>query len=166
MGEGGGEGRGIVLETACWRGEGAIRMECPRRDELIGRNGEIRTHRMASAGDTRRHCEAVYPLGTCIRSVWILSQHSCLVCHLRCAPASPRPRLCWHAFACQHGPPSACGCSSCGPDLILPLRASLRLILFCTCPPLCVVALWPMPAWVWHDVRPVFFVWRGLRRTR
>ena len=33
----------------------------------------------------------------------------------------------------------------------------LRLILFCTCPPLCVGALWPMPAWVWRDVRSVFF---------
>ena len=40
---------------------------------------------------------------------------------------------------------------------ILPRRACLRLILFCTCPPLCAGALWPMPAWVWRDVRSVFF---------
>ena len=33
----------------------------------------------------------------------------------------------------------------------------MRLILFCTCPPLCVGALWPMPAWVWHDVRSLHF---------
>ena len=25
------------------------------------------------------------------------------------------------------------------------------------CPPLCAGALWPMPAWVWRDVRSVFF---------
>ena len=29
----------------------------------------------------------------------------------------------------------------------------LRLLLFCTWPPLCAGALWPMPAWVWRDVR-------------
>ena len=28
------------------------------------------------------------------------------LCRLRCAPARPRPRLCWHAFACLPGPPS------------------------------------------------------------
>ena len=48
-----------------------------------------------------------------------------------------------------YGPPSARGCSACGPVLISPRCACLRLILFCTCPPLCVRALWPMPAWVW-----------------
>ena len=41
--------------------------------------------------------------------------------------------------------------------LCLPRHCSLRLLLFCTCPPLCAVALWPMPAWVWRDVRFVFF---------
>ena len=25
------------------------------------------------------------------------------------------------------------------------------------CPPLCVGAMWPMPAWVWRDVQPLFF---------
>ena len=29
----------------------------------------------------------------------------------------------------------------------------LRLLLFCTCPPLCAGALSPMHAWVWRDVR-------------
>ena len=36
-------------------------------------------------------------------------------------------------------------------------RCFLRLLLFCTCPPLCAGALWPIPAWVWRDVRYVFF---------
>ena len=49
------------------------------------------------------------------------------------------------------------GCSAYGPGLIFPRSACLRLILFCKCPPLCVGALWPMPAWVCHDVRSVFF---------
>ena len=31
---------------------------------------------------------------------------------------------------------------------LLPLGACLRLILLCTCPPLCAGVLWPMPAWV------------------
>ena len=41
--------------------------------------------------------------------------------------------------------------------------ACLCLILFCMCPPLCVGALWPMPAWVWRDVRSgfFFFAWQG-----
>ena len=34
---------------------------------------------------------------------------------------------------------------------------SLRLLLFCTCPPLCAGALWPMPAWVWRDIGFIFF---------
>ena len=42
--------------------------------------------------------------------------------------------------------------------LILPRRTCLRLILFCICPPLCAGALWPMPAWVWRDVRSDFFI--------
>ena len=53
---------------------------------------------------------------------------------------------------------------------------SLRLLLFCTCPPLCPGALWPMPAWVWRDVRCGFsfflcfnylntiLLWRGVLR--
>ena len=40
-----------------------------------------------------------------------------------------------------------------GPDFAR--SACLRLVLFCTCPPLCVAALWPMPTWVWC-VRSVF----------
>ena len=83
-------------------------------------------------------------------------QRSFLGCRLRCAPASPRPRLCWHAFPCLPGPPSVRGCSADELCSILPRRTCLRLILFCTCPPLCAGALWPMPAWVWHDVRSVF----------
>ena len=39
----------------------------------------------------------------------------------------------------------------------LPRSACLRLILFCTCPPLCAGAPWPMPVWVWRDVRSIFF---------
>ena len=49
------------------------------------------------------------------------------------------------------------GCSAYAPGPILPQSACLRLILFCTCPPLCVGALWPMPAWAWRDVRSFFF---------
>ena len=55
------------------------------------------------------------------------------------------------------GPPSMRGCSAYGPRPGLPRSACLRLILFCTCPPLCAGALWPMPAWVWCDVRSDFF---------
>ena len=106
-----------------------------------------------TAALTQRVCA----LGTSSCSAWILSQRSCLVSRLRCAPASPRPRLCWHTFACLPGPPSMRGCSAYGPGPILPLRACLRLILFCTCPPLCKGVLWPMPAWVWRDVRSEFF---------
>ena len=90
--------------------------------------------------------------------VWILLQRSFLGCRLRCAPASPRPRLCWHAFPCLPGPPSVRGCSAFELCSILPRRTCLRLTL-------CAGALWPMPAWVWRDVRSVFFfrlasVWR------
>ena len=67
-----------------------------------------------------------------------------------------RPRLCWHALACLSDPPSMRGCSAYELCSILPLNTCLRLILFCTCPPLCAGALWPMPAWVWRDVRSVF----------
>ena len=65
--------------------------------------------------------------------------------------------LCWHTFACLPGPPSMRGCPACGPGPILPRRACLRLILFCTCLSLCAGVLWPMPAWVWRDVLSVFF---------
>ena len=49
---------------------------------------------------------------------------------------------------------------------ILPQRTCLRLILFCTRPPLCAGALLPMPAWVWRDVRSVFFLFRCLHQKR
>ena len=94
-----------------------------------------------------------------IKLQWlVLSQRSCLVWRLRCAPAAarPRPRLCWHSFACLPGPPSKRGCSASGQGMILSRTACLRLIPFCTCLPLCVGALWPMPAWVLRDVRSVF----------
>ena len=35
---------------------------------------------------------------------------------------------------------------------------SLACLLFCTCPPLCAGALWPMPAWVWRDIRSLFLL--------
>ena len=35
-------------------------------------------------------------------------------------------------------------------------HCSVRLPVFCTCPPQCLGALWPMPAWVWRDVRSGF----------
>ena len=75
-----------------------------------------------------------------------------------CAPASPRPRLRWHALACLPGPLPAHGCSAYGPVLLLPQCPCLRLLLSCTCPPLCAGVLWPMPAWVWRYVRsaPLF----------
>ena len=47
------------------------------------------------------------------------------------------------------------GCSAYGPGQIMPRSAGLRLLLFCARPPLCAGALWPMPAWVWHDVRSI-----------
>ena len=43
------------------------------------------------------------------------------------------------------------------PRTYLPGSACLRLILFCTCPPPRVGALWPMPAWVWCGVRRILF---------
>ena len=86
-------------------------------------------------------------------------QRSFLGCRLRCAPAIPRTRLCWHAFPCLPGPQSVRGCSASDLCSILPRRTCLRLILFCTCPPLCAGALWPMPAWVWRDVRSVFLIY-------
>ena len=42
--------------------------------------------------------------------------------------------------------------------LCLPRRCYLRLLLFCTCPPLCAGALWSMPAWAWRDDRSVYYV--------
>ena len=71
----------------------------------------------------------------------------CVVCGVH--PTAPPPRLCWRTFACLHGHPDMRGCSAYGPGPILTRRACLRLILFCTCPPLCAGVLWPMPAWVW-----------------
>ena len=59
----------------------------------------------------------------------------------------PRPHLCRHAFASLLFPPSVHGCAAYGPVLILPRRAALRRILFCTGPPPSVGALSPMPAW-------------------
>ena len=41
---------------------------------------------------------------------------------------------------------------------MLPRRTCLCLIMFCTCPPLCAGALWPMPTWVWRNVRSVFLL--------
>ena len=40
---------------------------------------------------------------------------------------------------------------------ILPRCTCLRLLMLCTCPPLCVGVLWPMPSRVWHDVPSFFF---------
>ena len=42
-------------------------------------------------------------------------------------------------------PPFARGWPAYGLILFLPRRACMRLILFCTCPPLCKGALWPIP---------------------
>ena len=61
-------------------------------------------------------------------------------------------------FPCLLGPPSVRGCSASELCSILPQRTCLRLILFCTCPPLCAGALWPMTGWVWLDVRSVIFI--------
>ena len=46
--------------------------------------------------------------------------------------------------------------------VILVCCCSLRLLLFCTCPPLCAGALWPMPAWVWRDARFFYNFFFGL----
>ena len=43
---------------------------------------------------------------------------------------------------CSTGPQSVRGCSASELCSILPRRTCLRLILFCTCPPLCAGALW------------------------
>ena len=87
--------------------------------------------------------------------VWILSRCSCLVCRLRCAPASPRPRLRWHAFALL-GPPSARGCSVYGaiqscpvwpaPDHVLHMSANVRRGTVADAP------------WSWRSGRSVFFL--------
>ena len=44
-------------------------------------------------------------------------------------------------------------------------RVRLRLLLFGTCPPLCVGALWPITAWVWRDVRSGIFCFNGQPNT-
>ena len=80
--------------------------------------------------------------------------------------ASLRRRLCWLAFAPLPGPPSMRGCSAYAPSPILPRSACLRLILFCTCPSLCVGAMWPMAAWVWRDVRIFFIFFSTLPESR
>ena len=49
---------------------------------------------------------AVILLGEWRCSACLLSRRSCLVCHLRCAPACLRPRLRWRALAYLLGPPS------------------------------------------------------------
>ena len=59
-----------------------------------------------------------------------------------------------------------CDCSANGTAPILPRRACLRLVLLCTCPPLCAGVLWPMPAWVWRDVRSGFFFFFFLLTAR
>ena len=47
------------------------------------------------------------------------------------------------------------------------MRCFLRLLLFCTCPPLCAGALWQMAAWVWRDFRFFFFFFLvASRRSR
>lgn len=79
---------------------------------------------------------------------------SCLV-RPRCAPAGPGPHLCWRAFAFLLGPPSARACSAYCPGSLLPRCTCPRLILCCTCPPMCIWARWPMPACVWRDVQSV-----------
>ena len=77
-------------------------------------------------------------------------------CRLRRARGCLRLSLCWQAFALLLGRPSIRGCSPYGLVLCLPRRCSLRLLLFCTCPPLCAGALWPIPTWVWRDVRLIY----------
>ena len=62
------------------------------------------------------------------------------------------------AFAFLLGRPSIRGCFAYGLVLCLRRRCFLRLLLFCTCPPLRTGALWPMPAWVWRDVRFFYFL--------
>ena len=56
------------------------------------------------------------------------------------------------------GPPCARGCPAYGLVPFVPRRSCLRLILFCTCPPLCTGVLWLMPAWVCRDVQSVFLL--------
>ena len=61
-------------------------------------------------------------------------------------------------FTCQLYPSSARarGCSTYGAVLFLPRPTCLRLIMFCTCPYMCVGGtLWPKPARVWCDIRYV-----------
>ena len=55
----------------------------------------------------------------------------------------------------MHGSPLCGRCGGRGACFGV-LRCFLRLLLFCTFPPLCAGALWPMHAWVWRDVR-IFF---------
>ena len=52
-----------------------------------------------------------------------------------------RLRWCWQAFTFLLDLPSTRGCSACASFLCLPRR----LLMSCTCPPLCSGALWPMP---------------------
>ena len=74
----------------------------------------------------------------------------CGVCGVH--PPAPN-RVYVGTFAYLPSPPSVRGCSAYALGVILPRCTCLRLILFWTCPPLCVGALWPIPAWVLRDVQ-------------
>ena len=96
------------------------------------------------------------------------SRYSCLVCRLRRALGCLHLRQCCRAFTFLLGRPSTHGCSVCGSVLCLPRRCSLRLLLFCTCPPLCTGAdlcaegrcgRCPPESGVMSDVFFCFFSW-------
>ena len=104
---------------------------------------------------------AVIPPGARSDSLWLPSRRSCLGCHLRCSPASPRPCLRCRAFACQRGPlsshafflvglfapPAIQFCCCIG--LRLQLSSTRQLFTFTftfTRAPRCVKVLWPIPA--------------------
>lgn len=68
------------------------------------------------------------------------------------------------AFRIVLGPPSALGCCACSQILFLPRRKCLRLLMFCTCPPLCTGTMRQTLAWVWRDIRDFFCL--GSRKQR
>ena len=70
---------------------------------------------------------------------------------------STRQPLTVSMLACLLGHPSIRGCSACGPVLILPQRACLRLILLHMSVPVRTGAVADVKAWVWHDVRSICF---------
>ena len=94
---------------------------------------------------------------------WSLSRRSCVVYHLRCAPATA-VRACSCLLV---DPPSARGCFACSPVRFSPRRICLRMLLFLHMSAPVRRSAGADAAWVWHDVPSgVFFSPRVSRAWR